>query len=330
MWSARPLLSAGQYLASTFNQLSRNITNAQRDINASVIHVVDDVNQIAKQIAELNRKITQVEVTGHNANDYQDQRDQLVFNLSKLIDIDSFEDGNGNVTIMVGQGKPLVEGTFTWSLSTQNNDGRQDVYWNDSSGAPHDITTRIVSGELKGWIDARDVVIDSYMVRLDALAGAIIKKVNDEHSEGYGLDPDSAQTFFFNGNNAASIGVNTLIVNDVNRIAAAEVPDRPGDNGIAIRIANLQNEATMDGASFGDFYTSLVGDVGSDVRRAGLNHDHQSAMIKHLQNYREEVSGVSLDEEMVNLIKYQHAYNAAAKLITTTDEMLQTLIGLVR
>jgi flagellar hook-associated protein 1 len=324
------LLSAGQYLASTFNQLSRNITNAQRDINASVIHVVDDVNQIAKQIAELNRKITQVEVTGHNANDYQDQRDQLVFNLSKLIDIDSFEDGNGNVTIMVGQGKPLVEGTFTWSLSTQNNDGRQDVYWNDSSAAPHDITTRIVSGELKGWIDARDVVIDSYMVRLDALAGAIIKKVNDEHSEGYGLDPDSAQTFFFNGNNAASIGVNTLIVNDVNRIAAAEVPDRPGDNGLAIRIANLQNEATMDGASFGDFYTSLVGDVGSDVRRAGLNHDHQSAMIKHLQNYREEVSGVSLDEEMVNLIKYQHAYNAAAKLITTTDEMLQTLIGLVR
>ena len=119
------LLSAAQYLTSTFNQLSSNINNAQSDIDTNVDNIVEDVNRLAEQIAELNIKVSQVEVTGYNANDYRDQRDSLVFELSKLIDIDSFEDGDGNATIMVAGGKPLVEGGHTWNLSTANNSGVQ-------------------------------------------------------------------------------------------------------------------------------------------------------------------------------------------------------------
>lgn len=326
------MLSAGQYLATTFNQLSQNIANAQKDIDTGVVNVVDDINRMAGQIAELNRKVTQVEVTGHNANDYRDQRDMLVLNLSKLIAIDRFEDGNGSVTIMVGGGKPLVESTFTWDLTTRiNEDGRQDVHWQDSSGGLQDITDRIASGELKGWLDARDTVIAGYLERLDRLAGEIIEAVNGIHAVSYGLD--GGQVAFFAGNDAASMAVNPLIEQDVNRIAAAgEIEALPGDNRAAMDIADLQNALRIAGgtSTFDDYYIALVGDVGSDVRRADLNFGHQTAMIKHLQNYREEVAGVSLDEEMVNLIKYQHAYNAAARLITTTDELMQTLIGMIR
>ncbi len=326
------MLSAAQYLTTTFQQLSNNMTEAQEDINTNVTNIVDDINRTATQIAELNRKVAQVEVSGHNANDYRDQRDQLVYKLSEMIDLDSFEDGDGNITIMVGDGKPLVESTFTWNLTTQTTGGAENVYWEDSSGGLTDITNDIDSGELKGWIYSRDVVIEGYQTRLNELAAGFISEVNGVHASGYGLDGTNGRNFF-SGTDASDIAVDSAIEGNVDFIAAASTAaGLPGDNSTAIAIADLQNTLTMStgSATFSDFYTALVGDVGGDVRSADLNYDHQTTMITHLQNYREEVSGVSLDEEMVNLVKFQHAYNAAAKLITTTDEMMDTIIGLAR
>jgi flagellar hook-associated protein 1 len=327
------LLSASQNLTSTFNQVSGALKSAQDDLNRNVTDTVDNVNQIASQIAELNGKISQVEVTGHDANNYLDERDQLVFNLSNLVGINSFEDGNGNMTISVGDGKPLVEGTSTWQLSTAGNGGVQDVYWQDSSGNTQDITSKISGGTLQGSIEARDVTIQGYQDRLNTLAGSIISQVNALHSTGYGLDASQPQIDFFTGSDASTISVNSVIQNDPNRIAAAsDAAAVPGDNSMAIDIANLQNNLTMSGntTTFDDYYASLVGDVGSDVQNAGLNLDHQTSMVQNLRNYQQEVSGVSLDEEMVNLIQYQHAYNAAAKLITTTSDMLDTIIGMIQ
>jgi flagellar hook-associated protein 1 FlgK len=331
------MLSAGQYLATTFNQLSTNMTKAQEDIDINVVNIVEDINRIAGEIADLNSKVVQVEITGHSANDYRDQRDLLALDLSKLIDINTFEDENGGLNVMVGNSKPLVESAFTWTLSTADTGGVQNVYWQDSSGTTTDITTAISSGELKGWIYTRDDVIADYMTRLNDLAGGFITQVNALHNDpgpppsGFGLD--GSQNDFFTGTNAADIAVNSAIEADVDLIAAAgDAAALPGDNSVAIAIANLQNTLTMAGGSstFSDFYISLVGDVGADVRQADLNFDHQTTMVTHLQNYREEVSGVSLDEEMINLVKFQHAYNAAARLITTTDEMMQTIIGLAQ
>jgi len=121
----------------------------------------------------------------------------------------------------------------------------------------------------------------------------------------------------------------------VNHIAAAQSASGgaglSGDNTNAVAIANLQNSQTMNGntASYNDYYSSLISEVGIDVQQADHRYEYQSSMAAQLDNYRESVSGVSLDEEMVNLIKYQHAYDAAAKLISTVDEMLQTLINMV-
>jgi len=138
------------------------------------------------------------------------------------------------------------------------------------------------------------------------------------------------------GLSAAGIQVNSVIVNDTDKIAAASgfdtVPgDKPGDNSNAIAIANLQEALTMNGggATFGSYYASLVSDVGHAVVQADSYHGHQSQMVTQLENYRESVSGVSIDEEMVNLIKFQNAYQAAAKLVSTADEMLQTVMNMV-
>jgi len=325
------MLSAGQYLSATFTQLHNNIIKVQDDIDGQVETIVNDINLMANQIAEYNRKIVQVEVSGHSANDFRDERDALVKNLAKLIDIDSFEAGNGSIAISAGQGKPLVEGTNTWQLSTAMVSGSQVVNWENNTGVATDITGRINGGELKGWIVAREDVIQGYIDDLDGLAAGIINEVNALHSSGYGLD--GSQNNFFTGSDASDMSINPNIAADVNLIAAAsDVNALPGDNSTAIAIADLQSQLTMssNSSTFDDFYSGLVGGVGSDVRTANLNYDHQASLVVHLENYREEVSGVSLDEEMVNLVQFQHAYNAAAKLITTTDEMLTSLLSIKR
>ena len=137
---------------------------------------------------------------------------------------------------------------------------------------------------------------------------------------------------FFTGSSASDIAINTNITDDVNLIAAAAADEGvPGGNGNAINIAGLKDRLTMsDGhASFNDYYNAVVSDIGSNVRQASINVKHETEMLTHLENYRESISGVSLDEEMVNLVKFQHAYDASAKLISTIDELLTTLINMV-
>jgi flagellar hook-associated protein 1 FlgK len=121
-----------------------------------------------------------------------------------------------------------------------------------------------------------------------------------------------------------------VIISDVNKIAAGDTSNY-GDNQTALRLAGLQNDLTMSAntATFDDYYNSLVGDVGVKVVEAGMNYENQYSTSAQLENYRQSVSGVSLDEEMVNLIKFQHAYNAAAKLITTVDELMDALMRII-
>jgi flagellar hook-associated protein 1 FlgK len=233
---------------------------------------------------------------------------------------------------MIGGGKPLVEGPYSWDLSTADNGGAQDVFWQDSGGSLVNVTGRITGGELKGWIEARNVHIDDYINRLDTLAGTMISEINTLHSAGFTLDSTlTTGVAFFTGSNASDIAVTPGIAADPNLVAAASsAAALPGDNSTALAIADLQNSASMSAgsATFDQYFNSLLGVVGSNVQTAKFSLEHQDSMILSLENRRQEVSGVSLDEEMINLVKFQHAYNAAAKLITTTDEMLQTLLSI--
>ncbi len=326
------LISSAQYLAESFNQINSSLNQLKADIDDHVDDIVGNINDIADQIADLNLKVTQLEVSGYNANDFRDERDQLVLELSQLIDINSFEDGDGNVTVMVGEGKPLVEGSSTWHLVTSNNGGVQDVNWESSNGTLTNITSQISGGEIKGWTEARDEIIDGYITQLDDLANTMRTSVNTLHTGSVDLNGTTVTELFFTGTSASDMAVNNALVADSDLIGAAAAGEGiPGGNSTAIAIANLQNTASMGGSStFNEYYNSLVGNVGADVQAADFNFSHQTTMVQDLENYRQEVSGVSLDEEMVNLIQFQHAYNAAAQLITMADEMLDTLMSIAR
>ena len=253
--------------------------------------------------------------------------------LSELVDITAFEDTNGAVSVLTANGRPLVSATELWQLSTEPNAfGLQEVVWLDDSGTSVNINNDISGGKLKGWLETRDVVIVDQMSRLDTLAQALTTEVNNLHQLGFALDQTAGEIFFDGTGTATDIEVNSNIVANLDLIAAALDPlTVPGDNRNAIEIASLQHKLTMstNTTTFSDYYSFLVRDVGNEVLKSGSNYAHQSELMAQLDNYRESISGVSLDEEMINLIKFQNAYSAAAKLVTTADEMIQTVIGMV-
>ncbi|MDY6986466.1 MAG: flagellar hook-associated protein FlgK [Thermodesulfobacteriota bacterium] len=329
----RLVLSAkGQTLANTFNSVHVDLKRVQADMDVNIVGTVREINRVTDEIADLNRQIAQIEGSGQNANDLRDKRDLLLNELSYMVDVTSSEGGDGSIAVSLSSGRPLVQNDRSWGLSTESNSsGLQNILWQDGSGDSVDITHTLSGGELKGWIEVRDLLIPGYLTSLDELAKEIMEGVNSLHMTGFGLD-GSTGTEFFTGWSASDMAVNPNIVSDVNTIAAAgSASGAPGDNSMAIAIANLQHEWTMAGhtTTFDNFYDSMISRLGTHVQEAMTHFDHEAEMVNRLNTYRESVSGVSLDEEMLNLIKFQHAYEAAARLITTADELMETIIAMV-
>ena len=195
---------------------------------------------------------------------------------------------------------------------------------------------KLTGGILKGYVDMRDSVIPAYQAEVSELVKAVAEEVNALHRIGFGLDGTTEVDFFTTTDgslefNTKNIQVNSLIQEDINLIAAAATDDPEvyaGDNSNALAIAALKNKLAMNNgvASFNDFYMAIIGKLGVQGQESGQMVANRSYIIEQLMNQRESVSGVSLDEEMTNMIKYQHAYSAAARIITAMDQCLETLI----
>lgn len=326
------LITASRVLATTFNQLDEDLSQTQRDLDLVVQGTVAEVNRLAGELVDLNTKIISSEGGSLSANDYRDQREKLIKELSEMIDINTFEDATGTVSVLVANGRPLVTAGQYWLLSTETNAaGLQEVVWVDDGGNTTNINADISDGKLKGLIEVRDGIVVDYKTRLDALAGQIMADVNLQHQAGFDLNGIAGEVFFIGTGTAADLEVNPNIAADLNFIAAAgDATTVPGDGSNALEIANLQYGLNMGGTQpYSEYYSAIARDVGTEVLSSEAYYTHQSDMMTQLENQRESVSGVSLDEEMINLIKFQNAYAAAAKLITTADELMQTVLQMI-
>lgn len=326
------LLARSRELVTLFNGTSANLSQLQRQTNSTIENTVARVNTIASQLAELNGRIRQGDLSGSETNTLKDARLQLLKELSEKIDVMGHENADGTLSVALTSGSPLVVNTQFMQLDTVPGMGpfQDAIVWVDSQGYTTSITDQIGNGELKGLLDIRDQFIPDIMNRLDSLAGTMISEVNAVHSAGMALD--GTQNDFFTGSSAADIAINSVILSDHAKIAAAGPTEGvPGGNGAALAISALQTAALMDGGttSFGQYYTGLVGNIGSELQTASLNASHQNDVSANLAAYRESISGVSLEEEMVRLIQYQHAFEAAAQLINVADEMLETVIQMI-
>jgi len=325
------LISRSQDMADRFRGMAADLSSIETEVEGRIGQAVVDINEAAQEIARLNDSIRRAENLGQDPNDLKDQRDEALKGLSRLADVSTVEDGSV-VDVTIG-GRTLVDGGAAWDLSY---DGTDFATTDPGSGTVWPIAHEdITSGTLGGLLTMKNDVIPDYKNRLDELAGAIIDAVNTQHVSGKDLYGNNPSDIFFDAasaNPAADMSVNQAVIDDHNLIAAAGGSESiPGGAGNALAIADLAYQPLMNGntENFSDYYTGLVADVGNDTRGATSRHDLQQTTMMQLEAYREEISGVSLDEEMVNLVQFQNAYAAAAKLISATDELLDTLINMV-
>ncbi|MBW4054568.1 MAG: flagellar hook-associated protein FlgK [Proteobacteria bacterium] len=331
------VLSRTQILTDNFKAVSTTLTDSINTQNDSLVPLTDSINATLKNIAQLNGQIKTTELVSGNANEIRDQRDQLIRDLSQQIGITATENSDGTTDVTYADGgAALVTGATAGSFSLDKTAPTKfAISLTDTSGA---VTTPTPStGQLGATVALRDTIIPGYRDKVDALASTIATTVNDQHKLGFDQS-GSAGGNFFTGTTAATISLNyspgppPTGITGTDKIAASGSAGLLGDNNNALALAQLQNQKVMSGntASFGSYFTGLVSSVGLDVQSAKSTETQDIAFTNQLSTLRESNSGVSLDEELTNLIKYQRSYQASSKLITTATEMMDTVIAMIR
>lgn len=332
---------AGINLIKTFQEAHRQISHVTKDMNSDIEYTMTEVNSLAKEIAKTNEKIQQVEISGRDsANDERDHRDALLKKLSEKVDVHYAEDSKtGMVNVTVGQSVILVAGTTFSQLKTGESEMNKTQILHELSagGSVVDITEHFKRGKVGAALEVRDVTTQNMVNGLEELAFNIAYEVNRAHREGFDRQNMAGQNFFEMKDSSQPFSINNFqvsdeILKDVSRIAAASKPNAPGDNTVANVIHNLQSRPLMgDGKyNFDDFYNAKVNEIGILTQRANSEFENQKNTLEQLQNIRESISGVSIDEEAAKLIEYQKSYEASARLIKTADEMLDTILNLKR
>ena len=319
------LVNAAQSLASGFNQASQNLSTLNGLLNTSVSNNVASANQLLSDIAGLNDQIAKATASGGTANDLVDSREQDLENLSNLVNIQTTANADGTVSVSIG-GQQLVTGNkLTDTLATYDSGNGQLLVQTATSATPLTLS----GGSIQGTIDARDGALATLRNSLDTMASSLITQVNGIYKNGYDLNGNFGANFF-TGGDAATIGVNPALVNDPSQIQAAGTANAAGDNSIALQLAQLgpQTVAALNNQTFSGAYAQDVQNFGNALANANDQVGNYNSVNTMLLNQRDSVSGVSLEEETTNLIMFQKAYQASAKLISTVDQMLQTVINL--
>lgn len=324
----------GEAVANTFQHLHQQLVDLRTDLDATLKIKVDEVNSIAQEVADLNLQIVRGQAAGSAPNDLMDRRDLLVDQLSKLIDL-RVVDNAGDYTIMVG-GNALVSHNRVNQMAIQPNSERYaDIIW-----AGNKQSVQVTGGAMHGLLVARDGSTKSRLDELDTLAQSIMDEVNAVHRGGYGLDGNAGRDFFVKAANASpaqGMMINADLAGDVGlrRIAAAsksplDADNGEGDGGNALALSRLEKaKLTALGTTSTDYLQAMVAALGVDAQHASLMVENQESLVNQLTNQRDSVMGVNLDEEMTKMVQYQHSYNAAARVISAMDEMLDTLINQV-
>lgn len=328
----------GQVLSNDFQRVHKELTAVQEDLETQMGAHVEEINQIVKEIASLNEKISAVEIQGIPANDQRDRRDLLLKKLNEKIDISWAENETGQLSITAAKNAVLVSGFSHQELATKRSgDGnRLEVFYKTPAGQLTPLTQSISGGKLGALIDTRDNTIEEFKGQIDQLAYTFSKEVNHIHRQGVDLLGRPGVDFFREplmvSGAAANISISADLKRDANRVVAAMREKGVADNTVANVIANLQDRAIMsDGTStLDDFFRSSVGRAGVLTQRAQKESEAQKNILTQLGNLRESISGVSLDEEATKMIEFQKGFDASARLIRTADEMFDTVLNLKR
>jgi len=311
------VLTAGQNLAQSFNTTANGLTTAQSAADQQVTETVGQINSLTQQIAQLNAQLSPSVMSTQNGGTIEDQRDELVQQLSTLTGVSVTQSSDGEV-ITTGNGTPLVMGGQSYNLQTSTgSNGFQQVL--DSDG--NNITSDISGGQLGGAIQVRDQVIPGFLSSLNTLASQFASSFNAAQEKGYDSSGNAGQAFFSvpTGIAGAAAGI-TVALTSGSQVAASS----DGSSGSNGNVANLSAALTNNlpsGQSPATAYANIVYQVGTAVSNATSQSTALGQSILQLTNQQSSVSGVSIDEETTNLIRYQTAYEAAARIVSTIQAL---------
>jgi len=328
--SRSQVLATGRALAQAINGQASNVDSELAEQRSHLLDLVSQINSAASSLAAVNRSIADANGGGLDDSDLRDQRDVLAMRLSELTGSEAKARPDGGVDVLVG-GVPLVvgqtAGTFTITGGVApdgTSDGAPLSFAVVGSAGSTAVSPAAVGGEAGATSELITTTLPGYRAGLDSVASLLADAVNALHTSGYDLNGNPGQAFFsYDPLNAS--GSLAVALTDPDDVAASSVPGGGLDTGVAEALGNAQ---VADEA-----YRRLVSGLGTEVASSRRLGDNQRLLTTQVDNAREQLVGVNIDEETTNLMAAQRAYEAASRVMSTMDSVLDTLInrtGLVR
>ncbi len=306
------VLSAGRRVATSLRAASQQVFALQDQVDARSGNVVRQLNGHATQLAELNRQIGDAVFRGSAPNDLLDERDMLLDKISRLSTITAVESEHGVVNVYIGS-FPLVDGIQAQEMVQPPSGG---PVWG-INGFPVDL-----SGELAAGYEAQTVTLPTVQAALDEIAHVLREVVNQQHQAGVDLQGNAGQAFFVGGG-AADIEVAALSAEHI----AAGATAASADNANALIVARLGKQNLGVLGNVDTLLATLNGKLGENAAASEQMARVLSTSLASLDDQRQSQMGVNLDEELSDLVRYQRAYEASARVMQIADEMLDRLIN---
>ena len=315
------VINSAQNLSTKITELNNDLDVVKTDLMADFKTKVDSLNELLQNIGELNGRIFEQKSLGQSPNDLMDERDKAISDLSNLVNVTVSYTDKGSAVISLG-GVFATDGSYTVKFDIGNINGKLALVTADKNN-----TVALSGGELNALAEVYNNKIPSYSESIDTIANQIVESVNTIHSAGYDL-LGSTGSKFFDGYQNGVLQINQDILDDRRRIAIS-ADGTSGNGDLAKQIGELADQKVLDGSTFTEKYASLINKVGTDkVSNDNLTSSNK-LVLDQLTAQRSSYSGVSVDEEMTDILKFQRAYDASAKLIKVADDMLQTLLNMV-
>ncbi len=320
------LVVEAEQLTDKFGDMSRNLDKTSDLVRESVHTNVQRVNKLIDELASLNKPIVQGGSAGKPDHHSLDIRVKKLEELSELINFESQVQDNGKLELRVN-GIQILDGENAMHINSEVDDVTKVYRLRLDNG-------KIIEpngGKLGADIEMYEREVPEMKQRLDAVAETLVTRFNDLHLQGYGLE-DGTQRNFFNPTNvsASSIELNDVIKNNQQHIAASSVVGEAGNGDIAAGIANIRNENLISGRKVTDYAVDLISKPGENLSNVRAQMEARDSEIQMLKTQQERESGVNIDEELSLMIKYQNAYQGAAKAMQAAQQMYDTLLSIVR
>lgn len=323
--SRQAALDRAKDVANLFNSTAQQVLDQKGNTQVSLKSAVDHINEIGARISEINasRRATSggASDAGTDARLYSSLEE-----LSQYVDFQTVPDSQGGVSVLLGGQSLLVIGDRNYPISTTvlNN----QVRINDKGGL--DITDQLKGGKVAGLVDVYNNKIPQYLDNLNTLAGTFADTVNQTLAQGLDLNGarPTQDLFGYNGNQGAAFTIQAISIPP--EALALSSGSQAGGNANAVAISQLADGRFIGNETFQQFYGSSAARVGRDLSNAQSVEATQSDLLSQARSLRQDVSGVSLDEEAAMLMQYQKSYQASAQLFKSINDLTDAVMSLIR